>query len=287
MISMTKKRLTRRALPEQIPPWGIAVLESHHAPDFVMEWRQHAFIKIIYVLSGNGEVHIDNSCLDFKQKDIFVIPVGRRNRIVDSPNEPASLYVLCITPAVLGFDPGIEQRLTEGRLPRSDYSANQVERLLRHLLFQQSYCGQEASLAMAASALNLLQIVVEKPVPGKQYENSDSVTSLEMVDYLRHLDSHFFEPEDINTAAQRLGISRRAFTKQFRQATGTSWLQYVRSKAVGHAACLLLETSAPIPSVAFECGFADLSTFYRQFKAVTGSTPASWRKQETTEPTKS
>ena len=77
-----------------------------------------------------------------------------------------------------------------------------------------------------------------------------------------------------------MSVSRRTFTKRFREATGKSWLEYVRGKAIGHAASLLRETSAPIASIAFECGFADVSTFYRQFKARLGVSPAAWRRRK-------
>lgn len=277
---MADKTLTHRALPEDLPSWGILVLESHHAPDFFMEWRKHSFIKIIYALNGSGSISIGEKQYQFVAKDVVVIPAGFANRVVDTPGEPSSLYVLCVDPGLIGFDQTIEKRLKAGRCERSGYLANRVEASLRRLLFRQSHSGQLTSLAMAASVLDLLQLLVASNIPATESKRSRSSALEEMARYVDYLDSHFFEAEDIDSAARQLGMSRRTFTKRFREVTGTTWLSYVRGKAVDHAARLLLETSAPITSIAFECGFSDLSTFYRQFKANLGVPPAAWRQQD-------
>ncbi len=274
---MNNHKLTRHALPESIPKWGIKVLESHHSDDFVMEWRKHPFLKIVYVLAGEGTLFIEESKLDFRAKDVLVVPQQLKNRIVDSPNAPSSLYILCLAPSLWSFDSSIEKRFQQGRIKRSGYQADRAAALLRRLLFYQSNGGQNATLAMASAALSILQVVTEVALLDEK-EKPANATDHEMIQYLEYLDSHFYEAKDIGEAAHRLGISRRSFTERFRKTAGVTWLEYVRSKAIDHAANLLLETTAPITSVAFECGFSDLSTFYRQFKAKRGVSPSAWRR---------
>ena len=279
VLGVKRQSLTRQALREDLPGWGILVLESHHAPDFFMEWRKHPFIKVVYALQGSGVLHIANESHEFSARDVMIVPAGVRNRIVDSAGQPSSLYVLCVDPKLFSFDPTVVWQVTTGRLTRSGYLANRVEALLRRLLFQQTHSGREASVAMAAATLDLFQILLLKRKPTRARNKPQNESIEEMVRYVEYLDSHFFEVHDIDSEARRMGISRRSFTKRFRQVTGKSWLHYVRTKAIDHATRLLIETSAPIASVAFECGFADLSTFYRKFKSQVGVTPAVWRNQ--------
>ena len=47
---------------------------------------------------------------------------------------------------------------------------------------------------------------------------------------------------------------------------------------VEHARRLLQQTHRTIASIAFECGFEDLSTFYRAFKREVGTSPRRWRQ---------
>lgn len=270
---------TRHALPETLPPWGVAVLESHHAVDWTMEWRKHRFLKVVYVLAGEGAVEVAGASWPFVAGDLVVVPAGRGNRIVDVPGLPSSLYVLCVAPAVLRFDRSLLGRLAAGRAERSSYLANRAEAIFRRLLFQQSHGGAAASIAMVASALELLALLLEPP-----RDRADPVgparhgARQEVRRYVGRLDTHFFEATSIDDAARRLGLSRRRFTQLFKEETGRGWLAYVHERAIGHAARLLVETEAPIAAVAFECGFSDLSTFYRRFKSLRGVSPGEWRR---------
>jgi AraC family L-rhamnose operon regulatory protein RhaS len=209
-----------------------------------------------------------------------VVPAGRRNRIVDAPGLPSSLFVLCVAPAVLRFDRGLLGRLAAGRAERSGYLANRAEAIFRRLLFQQSHGGAAASIAMVASALELLALLLEPPREGADRTGPAWLEARQEVrSYVGRLNTHFFEATSIDDAARRLGLSRRRFTQLFKEETGRGWLAYVHERAIDHAARLLAESEAPIAAVAFECGFSDLSTFYRRFKSLRGVSPGEWRRQ--------
>ena len=98
-----------------------------------------------------------------------------------------------------------------------------------------------------------------------------------MRSYVEDLQDHFFEATNLDAAAMGLGLSRRRFTQLFREVTGSSWLNHVRGLRVAHAKHLLAQTERTVLSIAFECGFEDLSTFYRAFKREVGQSPNQWR----------
>lgn len=244
-----------------------------------MEWRRHAFLKLIYVQAGAGTLYLGDHKQSFKPRDLLLAPVGVRNRLVDAAGRPASLYVLCVDRQLLRFDPEIENRFVPGLQPRSLDTARRVEGQFRRLLFEQSHGGEAASVAMVAATMDLLHLMLDRRLgsqPGVQGDPPD-VEDNEVRRYAERLANHFYEATTIDDAASGLGMSRRRFTKAFREATGESWLAFVRTRAIEHAARRLAATTAPIASVAFECGFEDLSTFYRRFRALRGCTPGAWR----------
>lgn len=273
-------QLTKRAKEEVIPTWGVGILESHHAPDFEMDWRRHNFLKLIYVLSGEGTISVGNASFRFQQQDLMVVPVGAKNRLVDAPNRQVSIYVLCISRSVLEFDRSIERRLPAGIHHCDSSVAIRAEHLLRNLLFHQKHLSNNTRLEMVTSALRFLQLLFRDSTMDTQTRSGLATKEDEMSRYVLNLDTHFFEAGDITTAAASLGMSRRAFTDHFRRATGKSWLEYVRERSILYSQELLRDTDAPIAAIAFECGFKDLSTFYRQFKRRVGVSPLAWRKNK-------
>ena len=273
--------LTDSALPEKIPSWGVLVLESHHSPRFTMEWRSHAFIKIVYVLSGSGVFRFDQENIGFSAGDVVIVPPRTRNRIEDDPATASSLYVCCISRSLLSFDPGLLPRLSPQRIRGSGHFANRVASTLRRMVHVQHQKQSSATVALAADALRLVQLVLESCDEEKRDSTSSAAsgTGQSIQQYVRALETSFFETTSIDEAAAQLGMSRRTFTAAFVKETGVSWLTFTRRLAIEHAKRRLRSSDLPIASVAFECGFNDLSTFYRQFKSQTGMSPAKFRSQ--------
>lgn len=273
--------LTQRALPEAVPEWGVLILESHHAHDFEMEWRSHSFYKFIYVLSGSGRIGIRSEEYRFATRNVVVIPPRHKNRIIDDPGSPASLFILCVATHLLRLDPKFPELLGPGtfRLPRP--VAEQVERQLRRLTYVQDQRTELTPLSTIAHALDLVAKVASQSALLQTPAPPDDVTPVQrdIDEYISYLNANFFEASDIDAAAKMLGVSRRTFTDAFRKATGTTWLEYVSSLRVKHACHLLETTGIPIATIAFECGFEDVSTFYRRFMKITEMSPGRFRAE--------
>lgn len=276
------KRLTDRALPERLPAWGVLLLESHHSPQFTMDWRTHPFVKIVYVLCGSGTFYLDGKKTSFSGGDVISVAPGIRNRIEDDPAEASSLYVCCIAKSVLRFDGDLVDRIRTGTVRGDGHFANRVSGTLRRMVHTQDSQAADRPIAMVLDALRLVQWIIESRTGSKQSQRPQVVGPEDSIDesvrrYIDSLPARFFEHASIDQAAASLGISRRSFTDAFARQTGQTWLTYVRGLAIDHARRRLAETNLPIVSVAFECGFNDLSTFYRQFKSQCGQSPARYR----------
>jgi AraC family L-rhamnose operon regulatory protein RhaS len=148
---------------------------------------------------------------------------------------------------------------------------------LRRLLFEQTQDTSSTRLTMVGDGIQLLNLLIKQPCDRQPATAAATPDREEVLAYIEHLKTHFFEATTIDEAANQLGLPRRRFTEIFKELAGESWLKHIRQLRVGHAERLLRNTDLPITSVAFECGYEDLSTFYRQFKRQTGVAPGVWR----------
>lgn len=73
------------------------------------------------------------------------------------------------------------------------------------------------------------------------------------------------------------GRSQEHVCRQSRRYLGLSPTQYVNRIRIQHAAMLLAGTQAPLPDLAAECGFENLSYFHRLFLQQYGTTPRIYR----------
>src|SRR5688572_2299617 len=106
----------RRPIAVSLPPGGVFVLESHHAPGFRMAPERHDFLEVFYVVAGAGSFHIEGRRHACSRGDVVVVPPGQAHHIEDQPAAPLTLYGVCVSPAVLNAEPGLLNLLRPGCL---------------------------------------------------------------------------------------------------------------------------------------------------------------------------
>jgi AraC family L-rhamnose operon regulatory protein RhaS len=270
----------RRPIEVALPAHGVFVLESRHAPDFRMTAEAHDFLEIFFVLAGAGEFTIDGRRHPGRRDDLVVVPAGQVHRIEDDPSAPLELYGICVAPQVLRPEPELLGRLDGGRLPLGKPLAARVRADLRRLLFEQTRALPGSRLVILGLTQQLLGLLARSHPGAAPLDAGASWRQRAVERYLAELPHRFFEPSNLDQAAAELGMSRRRFTALFRQAAGASWSDHLTRLRIDYACQLLRDGARSIIAVAFECGFEDLSSFYRAFKRRTGQAPRAWRDRQ-------
>lgn len=276
--------LRERPVEVVMPAHGVFVLESHHASNFRMELSAHDFLEVFYVIGGMGQFRITGEAHACRARDVIAVPVGQPHQIEDAPGEPLSLYAICVAPQVWEHEPRLPEFFPAGRLRAEERLVSQVQSHLRRMLFEQTLARPMSRAAIVGMTLQLLAALARSHAEGRpRGETGDAGPAGHREAVRRYVDGlrrEFFEPGDIDRAAARLGLSRRRFTHLFREVAGASWSDFVAALRVDHACRLLRETSRSVMAITFECGYDDVSTFYRAFKRRTGLPPSEWRRRQ-------
>lgn len=85
------------------------------------------------------------------------------------------------------------------------------------------------------------------------------------------------EPHSIDALAARAAMSRRNFTRHFRQATGTSFKQWLLGQRLAHAQWMLESGDASIEVVAQQAGFGSALSLRQHFRTVLQTSPSAYR----------
>ncbi|QDS89580.1 HTH-type transcriptional activator RhaR [Rosistilla ulvae] len=271
-----------RPVEVTIPACGVFVLESHHAADFQMEPSRHPFTEIFHVMQGSGKIQIDHCHVGCQADDTIVIPPGCEHTIIDAPEFPLSLYGICIATELYAWQGISPDWCKAGVRPINKLALPGIRDALRRMLYEQSIPRQGSDLTIVGLTMQLLGTLAgnnAKAPPPRQPPTPLAGAAEAVAHYIEQLHGRFFEATDLDSAAAQLGISRRRFTQLFRQSTGQTWLQFLTDRRVEHACHLLKQTDRTIVSIAFECGFEDLSSFYRAFKRRLHVAPNKWRNR--------
>ena len=93
----------------------------------------------------------------------------------------------------------------------------------------------------------------------------------------RYLDLHYTEPLTLSAAAKALSCSASHLSHVFRKASGTTPMQYVIRRRIGHAQTLLISTKYSITQIATLVGYDNPNYFSTQFSQIVGMSPSHYR----------
>jgi AraC family L-rhamnose operon regulatory protein RhaS len=261
----------------KLPATGIFVLESHHTRGFRMEPVRHDYLKLIQPFAGAGWLVRSGVRVPLRPGDVVLVPAGERHHLEDDGTRPLSLYALCVAPRALAAaeSSGLD---AFRHIPAPGWST-EFRGLIRHLLHEQTLARPGSDLMITGLAWQALGHVV-RAASGRtaaRPETTGQPARARVTAYAAELVRTFYHRQSVDDAAAVLGLSRRHFTQLFREATGESWLEAVQRHRLAHARRLLRESDRSATSIGFECGFEDITTFYRAFKAAEGTSPLAWR----------
>ena len=113
---------------------------------------------------------------------------------------------------------------------------------------------------------------VEQPLPQSHSDGRLAQT-------LAWATANLNQAHSVDSLAERCAMSRRSFTRHFRQATGSSLVQWLLHQRLERAQRLLETGNAAIEAVAGEAGFGTALSLRLHFQSAFGTTPSNYRKR--------
>lgn len=112
---------------------------------------------------------------------------------------------------------------------------------------------------------------IERPLPVSHSEGRFS----QVLDWMTQ---HLEQAHSIDALAERAAMSRRNFTRHFRQTTGTSVKQWLLNQRMACAQRMLESRDASIELVAQEAGFGSALSLRQHFRTTLRTSPSAYRK---------
>lgn len=149
------------------------------------------------------------------------------------------------------------------------------------LAFVEQDFGHDLALSVARD------LVIYLKRPGGQSQFSAALTSqMTSSTGIRDIQTWVFgnldHPLTADALAKRSGMSVRNFSRLFQKETGLTPAQFVESARCEKAVSLLLDTSLPMKSIAFEAGFASDEQMRKVFTRRFSLTPKQYRERFST-----
>jgi transcriptional regulator GlxA family with amidase domain len=142
---------------------------------------------------------------------------------------------------------------------RLDYGAEVANRVARRMVVAPQRQGGQAQY-------------VEQPLPATGADHRLSAI-------LAWVQKNLGRPHTLDALAARALMSRRSFTRHFRQVTGTTVGQWLTSQRLGLAQRQLEATDRSMEQIALDAGFGSAVSLRQHFAATLGTSPSAYRRE--------
>jgi AraC family transcriptional regulator len=117
-----------------------------------------------------------------------------------------------------------------------------------------------------------------QPVEAAADEGKGHLLAWQARKVLDHIDRHITSRVLVADLCALIWRSEAHFSRSFRGTFGYSPHVFVVRRRVELAAKYMLQTDMSLSDIAIGCGFTDQAHLSKQFRVVTGRTPAAWRR---------
>lgn len=252
----------------------------------------HEYFQIYYVLKGGLTHHLENQSSHLVHGDTFIIPPSRTHYV--SPDNGAVFYSFSFTPEFVN-EQNKSSRLARNFLnmlqsdahqplpPKISLSADQVfqvESVFNQLLkeFTEKPLGYNETVCSYTVILltTLARNYFEKEhAKASGYFEDDRRFVMHCVDYV---EENFTDKLLLCEICKRFGVSKSNFCALFKKITGYSFNVFVNRRRIKQATSLI-NGGYKMDAIAGLCGYDDFSTFYRNFKKITGVSPKDFKSR--------
>lgn len=254
---------------------GVHIYESNHLKGGNVSRHYHDIYQILYVLNGEGTIIIDDQPYELSKDKLILIVPNSAHAI--QARSKLTVLVLAFSESAFGIT--VNKGLLNYMEGKSQFyeldslSASEIRQLLRKMLFEQTDYDALCKVASPIYLMEILLILVRLQKTENPYDAND-IRSLRIKEYIN---KNYFENITAETLSAKFGLSIRYMNDIFKGKYQNTPLQYLQKVRINRAKELLLETDKDVVSICFEVGYETVSSFYRTFNNLVGTTPHKFR----------
>lgn len=253
------------------------VLESFH-------W--HSFFEITYVESGTGFYYVNGKEYYMKAGDIIIFNHVDLHgwKVID---EDMSLLVMVFSTDFIAdrtspFDydyliPFMERGSNfRNKIGKEEKNTQLMVTIMREIYKESEEKESGYQLMIKANVLRLLTVLTrhyQNPEINKQLIAKKKDEMKRLQESFHYIKDHFTEKITLEDAANASFMSPTYFSYFFKKVTNEKFQDYLAKMRIKKAEELLKNTNLGVVDIASQCGFNNMSNFYRLFQKYNGTRP--------------
>ena len=264
-----------------------------HDGDLTDQRHSHDFAELIIITRGGGEHWIDGTAYPVSAGDIFLIQDNTEHYFLERHDlemynimfddnylreHLRSLRSLSGFNAFFLFEPLFRRRHAfMSRLHLAPEVMLGMRNLLNNMFSELRSRRPGCDLMMLSRLLEIFVVIAREY---SSNSNSKAQTLFRLGEVISRMENNYQDNWTIARLSRIAAMAPSTFLPVFREATGSSPIEYLLRVRMSKAANQLLQSNSSISEVAANCGFKDSNYFSRQFRKRYNVSPRDYRKSD-------
>ncbi len=256
-------------------------------------WHYHPELELHFILKGQGIQYIGETVSGFSDGDLILLGENlphawrcSQEYFQGDRDKEVEAIVLHFSSTCLGKNfldlpeaqliPLLFEKAKKG-LKINGKTKEKTSQLL-HLLLQASQLDR---LIILLQILNLLAESQETETisPGYAFSHLHNFSEMERLEKIySYVMGNFHKNISLEEMAALSHLSVTSFCRYFKKMTNKSFFGFLIEVRISNVCKRLLADRLPLEVISSECGFQNVSNFYRHFRKITGMTPFAYKK---------
>ena len=268
-------------------------IRHNNKPNFGSLWHYHPELELNYIIKGEGVRFVGDNISNFSDGDMVLLGEKlphtwrcKEEYFQNNPDLSTEAIVIHFSPDCLGKDllklpeaymiPKLFEKAKKGMV----FTGQTKEKLVKLL-----HAAVNATmLDRLIILLSILKVLAESteftsiasahafyPSNESDIIRLNKVCSYTLTNYKREI--------SLEEIASISNLSITSFCRYFKLMTKKTFSDFLIEIRISHACRFLIEDRLPTEVLSSECGFNNISNFYRHFKKITGMTPLEYKRK--------
>jgi AraC-like DNA-binding protein len=262
-------------------------------PNFGGIWHYHPELELHYIIRGEGVRFIGDNISNFSHGEIVLVGENlphtwrcKEEYFYPDNDLDVEAVVIQFLPDCLGkYLLGLPEAYLLPKLYDKAKSGmviiGETRERLTELMIKIAQAKNLERISLLISILHLLaeSDEFETIAGGQAFYQSNESDTLRLNKVCNYTLMNYKKDITLEEIAAISNLSVTSFCRYFKLMTKKTYYDFLIEIRISHACRALVEDKLPTEVICFDCGFNNVSNFYRHFKKVMGITPLEYKRK--------
>lgn len=277
-----------------LPSASSFTLRHDSRANFGTLWHFHPELELHFIIKGHGIQYIGDTVSGFSDGDLIFLGENlphtwrcSEEYFGGNSEMKVEAFVLQFLPSCFGKEfltlPETQSISTLFEMAKRGLKiTGNTKQKISDTLYKMESANQFERLIYLMHILNVLVESQDLEIisPGYTYSHLINTSEMERLEKIyTYVLANFREEISLEKISSISNLTVSSFCRYFKTMTNKTFFEFLIEVRISNVCKGLIENKLPIDMIGYECGFHNISNFYRHFKKVTGLTPNQYKKR--------